>query len=99
VLLTADLDEARRFAVRELGPLAADGDSSRRLVTTLLAFLDEGASFARAARRLGVHENTVAYRVRRAEELLGHRVAERRLELHVALRLAALGGASREGER
>ncbi len=98
-LLLGDLDEARRFVARELGPLASDTESIRRIVATVLAFLDEGASFARAARRLGVHENTVAYRVRRAEELLGRRVAERRLELHVALRLAALGGASAEGER
>ena len=97
-LLIGDLDEARRFVERELGELAQDGDPTRRIVMTLLAFLDEGASFVRAARRLGVHENTVAYRVRRAEELLGHRVAERRLELHVALRLMALGRASRAGE-
>jgi len=34
--------------------------------------------------------NTVAYRVRRAEALLGHPVTERQLELHVALRLARL---------
>ena len=93
VLLTQDLDEARRFVKRELGPLAEDLEGSRRLVVTLLAFLEEGASFARAARRLGVHENTIAYRVHRAEELLGHRIAHRRLELHVALRLLPLGRA------
>jgi PucR C-terminal helix-turn-helix domain/GGDEF-like domain len=91
VLLTQDLDEARRFAERELGPLAEGGDSTRRLVATLLVFLEEGASFARAARRLRVHENTIGYRVRRAEELLGHRIADRRLELHVALQLVSLG--------
>jgi PucR C-terminal helix-turn-helix domain/GGDEF-like domain len=93
VLLTQDLDEARRFVKRELGPLAEDVEGSRRLVVTLLAFLEEGASFARAARRLGVHENTIAYRVHRAEELLGHRIVDRRLELHVALRLLPLGRA------
>ena len=90
VLLTQDLDEARRFAERELGPLAEDSDFARGLVATLVAFLDDGASFARAARRLDVHENTIAYRVRRAEELLGHRIADRRLELHIALRLVPL---------
>jgi DNA-binding PucR family transcriptional regulator len=37
-----------------------------------------------------VHENTVTYRVRRAEDLLGHRAVERQLELRVALRLARL---------
>src|SRR5262249_19828756 len=58
-LLTHDIDEARRFVATELGPLAADDDGSCRLRATLEIFLDEGASFVRAARRLGVHENTV----------------------------------------
>jgi len=89
VLTTQDPVEAARFVARELGPLAAGDEAARRLTATLRIFLDEGASFVRAARRLGVHENTVAYRVHRAEELLGHRVAERQLELRVALRLAA----------
>jgi hypothetical protein len=93
-LLTADLEAARRFAERELGPLAGKDDSSRRLACTLGVFLEEGASFVRAARRLGVHTNTVTYRVRRAEELLGHPVNERQLELRVALRLANLLPAS-----
>jgi DNA-binding PucR family transcriptional regulator len=37
-----------------------------------------------------VHKNTVAYRIRRAEELLGYGVRERQLELQTALRLAPL---------
>ncbi|MFN8216020.1 MAG: helix-turn-helix domain-containing protein [Solirubrobacterales bacterium] len=89
-LMAADPEAARRFAVRELGPLAASDDATMRLASTLAVFLDEGASFVRAARRLGVHANTVTYRVRRAEELLGHRVGERQLELRTALRLARL---------
>ena len=89
-LMVDDIEAARRFAARELGPLAARDDSSLRLAATLAVFLDEGASFVRAARRLGVHTNTVTYRVRRAEELLGHPVSERQLELRVALRLTRL---------
>lgn len=89
-LITADLDAARRFAERELGPLAGEDDSARRLASTLAVFLEEGASFVRAARRLNVHTNTVTYRVHRAEELLGHPVTERQLELRLALRLASL---------
>jgi DNA-binding PucR family transcriptional regulator len=89
-LTTHDLDEARRFVRRELGPLASEDDAILRLRATLRVFLEEGSSFVRAARRLGVHENTVTYRVHRAEELLGHRAAERQLELRVALRLARL---------
>jgi DNA-binding PucR family transcriptional regulator len=89
-LMSHDLEEARRFVAAELGPLSGDDDATRRLSSTLRVFLEEGASFVRAARRLGVHENTVTYRVRRAEELLGHRVVERQLELRAALRLARL---------
>jgi DNA-binding PucR family transcriptional regulator len=89
-LMIDDVDAARRFAERELGALAAGDDATTRLAATLIVFLDEGASFVRAARRLGVHANTVTYRVHRAEELLGHPVTERQLELRVALRLARL---------
>ncbi len=91
-LMVDDVEAARRFAARELGPLAARDDATTRLASTLQVFLEEGASFARAARRLGVHTNTVTYRVHRAEELLGHRVGERQLELRVALRLSRLTG-------
>ncbi|MBK5220218.1 MAG: helix-turn-helix domain-containing protein, partial [Thermoleophilia bacterium] len=89
-LMIDDVDAARRFVERELGALAEGDDATMRLAATLTVLLDEGASFVRAARRLGVHANTVTYRVRRAEELLGHPVGERQLELRVALRLARL---------
>ena len=89
-LMVDDAEAAQRFSERELGPLAARDDSTLRLAATLAVFLEEGASFVRAARRLGVHTNTVTYRVRRAEELLGHPITERQLELRVALRLARL---------
>jgi PucR C-terminal helix-turn-helix domain/GGDEF-like domain len=89
-LLTEDPEAARRFAARELGPLAAGDDATARFASTMAIFLEEGSSFVRAARRLGIHANTVAYRVRRAESLLGRPVTERQLELRVALRLAHL---------
>lgn len=91
-LAVHDLDQARRFVARELGALAGCDPACVRLATTLRTFLEEGCSYVRAGRRLGVHENTVAYRVHRAEELLGHRAAERTLELRVALRLAPVTG-------
>jgi DNA-binding PucR family transcriptional regulator len=91
-LLAEDPEAALRFATRELGPLAAPDDPTVRLAATLAVFLEEGSSFVGAGRRLGIHANTVAYRVRRAESLLGRPVTERQLELRVALRLAALLG-------
>ena len=93
-LITGDLDEARRFVAHELGGLLEDSDSHRRLAATVEVFLHEESSFVRAARRLGIHENTVAYRIRRAEELLGRKVSERQLELRAALRLARFSPSS-----
>jgi hypothetical protein len=89
-LLADDPAAARRFAARELGPLASAEEATARLAATVEVFLEENSSFVRAGRRLGVHANTVSYRVRRAEALLGRPVAERQLELRVALRLARL---------
>ena len=89
-LATHDVDDARRFVAHELGALAGDGDSARRLRATVRVFLEEGSSYVRAARRLGVHHNTVVYRVNRVEDLLGRRIADRELELRVALRLGRL---------
>ncbi|MEA2618358.1 MAG: hypothetical protein QOE72_4141 [Chloroflexota bacterium] len=86
-LLTEDLDHARRFVTRELGPLASDDEATRRIVATLGAYFAEGTSPARVSRRLGVHENTVTYRLRRAEELLGRSLTDRTAELIAALTL------------
>jgi DNA-binding PucR family transcriptional regulator len=89
-LLCADPGEAVRFAETELGELLVDDDNAARLRATLRIYLEENLSPARAARRLGIHQNTVVYRVKRAEELLGHEVESRRLHLEVALRLAEM---------
>ena len=70
-LLTREPEVARRVVETTLGPLARDDEAARRLVGTLRVFLEEGQSYSRAARRLDVHENTVAYRVRRVLELTG----------------------------
>jgi DNA-binding PucR family transcriptional regulator len=97
-LLTEDLDHARRFVARELGALAGGDEPTRRLVATLRVYFEEGASPARVSRRLGVHENTVSYRLRRAEELLGRPLTERSAELVAALALVDAvgdGGASK----
>lgn len=88
-LLTTDRERAQRFAADVLGPLAADTDGARRLLATLAVFQEEHLSFARAARRLGVHQNTVAYRVRRSLELCGEEDAGS-LRLRSAVALAAL---------
>jgi pimeloyl-ACP methyl ester carboxylesterase len=58
-LLTADPVEAVRFAEAELGELLAATDTAARLRATVQTYLEENLSPARAARRLGIHQNTV----------------------------------------
>lgn len=85
-LLSADLEHARRFTSQELGPLDANDDSAARLRSTLMVYLQENDR-RRTAERLGIHTNTVAYRLRQCEDILDHSVADRRFKLEAALRL------------
>jgi PucR C-terminal helix-turn-helix domain/GGDEF-like domain len=87
-LLASDLPRAREFVATQLGPLAAADEASQRLRLTLRAFLAAGGRSMRAAKELYVHQNTVTYRVKRAEELLDRRVTEDPIELTCALMLA-----------
>jgi DNA-binding PucR family transcriptional regulator len=89
-LLTADPFEAVRFAETELGDLLASTDSAALLRATVRVYLEENLSHVRAARRLGIHQNTVVYRVKRTEALLGHPIQQRRLRLEVALQLSEM---------
>lgn len=89
-LASADVEHAREFIGRELGELAAGDDYSRRITATLRVYLEENISPLRSAQRLGVHENTIAYRIRAAQELLPHPIEHRSPELQVALRLLRL---------
>lgn len=76
-----------------IAPLRAESEGSRaRLLTTLEAVLDAGGNHGTAAHALGVHVQTVRYRLGRLRELLGPVLddPQRRFELHVALRARAL---------
>lgn len=86
-LLAADLPRARRFVAQELGALADAGDATSRVRATVTVLLEESGRATVAAKRLGIHQNTVSYRVRQAERLLGHPLSERRYEVETALRL------------
>jgi hypothetical protein len=92
-LLASDLERARRFVRLELGQLAEQSESAARTRSTLLGFLAHGCSHVRAAQELHMHQNTVYNRVRRAEEMLGSPIADRRVELQTALMLAETLGA------
>jgi DNA-binding PucR family transcriptional regulator len=81
------------FVRTTLGPLGGRDAAAARLRETLRIYLREGENAPRAAQRLYTHRNTVLQRVARAEELLGHPIADRRLELALALELTHhLGG-------
>jgi DNA-binding PucR family transcriptional regulator len=75
---------------RELRDLVREDDFTTRLTATLRTYLDEQSSRSRTARRLGIHENTVRYRIKQAEEILERSVDRRTLELRVALALLRL---------
>jgi DNA-binding PucR family transcriptional regulator len=98
-LLASDLPRARAFVAGQLGPLASTEEAAGRLRETVLAFLISGGSPTRVAKDLFIHQNTVAYRVKQAEEILGHEVARSPVELTCALTLAsALGPAVLAGD-
>lgn len=92
-LAAADEEQAREFAARELRGLDGEDARSGRLRETLEAYYSCGHNAAAAAAALGVHEQTVAQRLRSVEERTGASVASRRAELEVALRLRRLLGA------
>ncbi|MFB9465565.1 PucR family transcriptional regulator [Streptomyces cinereospinus] len=91
-LLSADLPRARRFLQRELGPLAARTEQAAELRETLRHYLASGRSLKAAAEQTHVARNTVAYRVKRAQQLLGHDIGARRFETETALHLVSVLG-------
>ncbi|MFJ8229699.1 PucR family transcriptional regulator [Streptomyces sp. NPDC094448] len=88
LLLGEDLGRAAEFVARELGPLTAGGPAASALRTTVKSYLDHERSLSTASRELHVARNTVAYRVKKAEVLLGRSLRTEHLRLHVALQLA-----------
>jgi purine catabolism regulator len=76
----------REYVVANLGAIA-DQDKRGVLRATLRAFLASGGSQVDAAQRLGIHRNTLAYRLRRMSELLGRDVTNPAtwLSLHLAV--------------
>ena len=82
-----DEDAAREFLERELRPLLGEDERHRRLRETLRAYFAAAQNASAAAAMLGVHEQTVAYRLRAIEKLLGCPATMRRAELETALRL------------
>jgi DNA-binding PucR family transcriptional regulator len=71
-----------------LGDLLAEDDACTELVRTLDSFYETGRSVRLASERLGVHENTVRYRLSRVHAITGLDVAadaDDQLSVQVAL--------------
>ncbi|MET9294079.1 helix-turn-helix domain-containing protein [Streptomyces sp. NPDC003077] len=84
-------DVRAAYRAKTLGPLVGAGSAAHRvLLETLEVFLAHNCSWARTAEALRLHVNTVHYRVRRIQELVGRDVS--RLEHALDLRAALLCG-------
>ncbi|HEU5470510.1 MAG TPA: helix-turn-helix domain-containing protein [Actinophytocola sp.] len=87
--LSADEFVVGELARRALAPLSGLTDKQRaRVGETVLAWLDTRGSAPEIARRLGIHPQTVRYRMRQVDKLFGASLADpgARLELEIALR-------------
>lgn len=87
--LIGDLARRRLAPLRDCGPT-----HSRRLAETLLAWLETRGGAPEVAARLGVHPQTVRYRLRQIRELWGDDIdaPESRFELELVLRTMRLRG-------
>jgi purine catabolism regulator len=85
-----DLTQVREFHETVLGPLMAYDRSERgETLATLEAFFAAGGSVQGTADRLGMHRNSIIYRLKRIAEItqLNLDDGDTRLRLHLALRL------------
>ena len=96
LLQVPDLAELRSFAAEILGKLGGqDHQRGAELLSTLACYFRENSSPQRTARTLHVHPNTVAYRIRRIQEITGIQLDNYRdrLMAQVALEIIdVLGG-------
>ena len=83
----------RNYCMDMLGPLLEhDRNSTAPLLDTLRVFLERNQNHAEAARVLGIHYNSLRYRLKRIRQLVGDIFEEpqRRLAIEVALHLYPL---------
>jgi len=85
-------DLLHRMVQREVGELCGADKNLALVRETALVFLQSRQNVEATAERLFVHKNTVRYRLSRAEELLGHPLAERSALVELALGHVALFG-------
>jgi sugar diacid utilization regulator len=92
LLQVPDLAELKSFATEILGELdRQDPQRGAELLGTLACYFRENSSPQRTAQSLHVHPNTVAYRIRRVQEITGLRLDtyRDRLMAQVAIEIVA----------
>ena len=87
-LCSTDAASCDAFVHDKLGPLAGDTDGAHTLRTTLETYFASNCNFRATAVRLGIHHNTVRYRIERIGALLGRPPEQNRLQFELALHLA-----------
>jgi hypothetical protein len=87
-LLTGDEERARWFVDEVLGELGRDEPWYATLRETLRLYLARGRSRQQVAAALFINRNTVAYRVRKASQLLGRPMDEDAFDVRLALEIA-----------
>ncbi|MDQ5822977.1 MAG: helix-turn-helix domain-containing protein [Chloroflexota bacterium] len=84
-------EELANFVHKTIGPLLEhDRGTSNPLLPTVQAFIEHGGRLRETAEHLAVHRNTLAYRLERAEALLGVSLKESSTRLGVELALLSL---------
>ena len=89
LIIAAEAPRIDRIRHRRLAGLDSETPASRkRLETTLLAWLRNQGAVTKTAAEIGIHPQTVRYRLARLRELLGAQLdePEARFELELALR-------------
>ena len=90
LLRASSRDDLETFARRTLQPLIQHDRGHGELLGTLRVFLEENRVQRRAAARCFVHVNTIVYRVRRIEELLGASLGDPSTVFDITLALRIL---------
>lgn len=91
-----DVGELRTFGEEVIGRLLdEEAATGMPYLATLVAYFQVNSSPSQAARRLHVHPNTIAYRLRRIEELTGLRLGVQRDRLMAEVAVEIVAGLGR----
>lgn len=85
---SADAEQLSGLVTDRLSMFDLDDGVDKNLVKTTLQWFDSMCCSLVAARRLRIHRNTLQYRLRKVEEMLGRPLEKDRFETELAMRIA-----------